>query len=82
MSLLSSVIAGLLIAASLGVAAAAPQVPSSVMPGRERDRFTESPVERFMRPGPVEPPRVLGPAEAGCTKSRHAKPRSSKRKGC
>jgi hypothetical protein len=52
------------------------------MPGRERDRFTESPVERFMRPGPVEPPRVLNPADAGCTKSRHAKPRSSKRKGC
>jgi hypothetical protein len=79
MRLLSSVIAGLLIA-SLAVAAA--QVPSSVAPGRERERFTESPVERFMRPGPVEPPRVLEPAAGGCTKSRHVKPRPAKRKGC
>ena len=82
MRLLWSVIAGLLIAASLGVAVAAPQVSSSVTPGRERERFTESPVERFMRPSPVEPPRVLDPAQAGCTKSRHAKLRSSRRKGC
>jgi len=80
MRLLSSVIAGLLIAASFGVAAA--QVPSSVTPGRERDRFTESPVERFMRPGPFEPPRVIEPGAGGCTKSRHVKPRSGKQKGC
>jgi len=79
MRLLSSVI-GLLIAASLAVAAA--QVPSSVAPGRERERFTESPVERFMRPGPVEPPRVLEPAAGGCTKSHHVKPRPARRKGC
>jgi hypothetical protein len=81
MRLLSSVIAGLLISATLGLAAAA-QVPASVMPGRERDRFTESPVERFMRPGPFEPPRVIEPAAGGCTKSRHVKPRSGKQKGC
>jgi len=80
MRLLSSVIAGLLIAASLAVAAA--QVPSSVAPGRERERFTESPVERFMRPGLVEPPRVLELPAGGCTKSRHVKPRPAKRKGC
>jgi hypothetical protein len=79
MRLLSSVI-GLLIAASLAVAAA--QVPSSVAPGRERERFTESPVERFMRPGLVEPPRVLELPAGGCTKSRHVKPRPAKRKGC
>jgi hypothetical protein len=80
MRLPSSVIAGLLIAASLAVAAA--QVPSSVMPGRERERFTESPVERFMRPAPIEPPRVVEPAPGGCTKSRHLKPHTAKRKGC
>lgn len=80
MRLLSSLVAGLLIAATLGLAAAA-QVPASVMPGRERDRFTESPVERFMRPGPFETPRVIQPA-GGCTKSRHVKPRSGKQKGC
>jgi len=78
-------IAGLVLAAGLCAAAAAPLVPSSELPGRERDRFTDSPVERFMRPGPFEPPQVIAPAgepqcEAG--KPRHAKSRPAKRKGC
>jgi hypothetical protein len=31
------------------------------MAGRERERFIESPAERFMRPGPyVEPPVIEG----------------------
>ena len=55
-------IAGLLLAAGLSVAAAAPPLPSSVLPGRERERFTDSPVERFMRPGPYGSPPVVQPA--------------------
>jgi hypothetical protein len=77
-------IAGLLLAAGMSVAVAAPLVPSSVLPGRERDRFTDSPVERFMRPGPFEPPQVVGPAaepRCGVGKPRPAKSRSA-RKGC
>jgi hypothetical protein len=85
MSPLRHVIAGLLRGAGPGAAAAAPLVPSSELPGRERDRFTTSPVERFMRPGPFEPPQVIEPAaepHCGVAKPRHAKSRSARRKGC
>jgi hypothetical protein len=77
--------AGLLLAAGLCVAAAAPLVPSSELPGRERDRFTDSPVERFMRPGPYEPPQVIKPAagpQCGVGKPRYSKSQSARRKGC
>jgi len=78
-------IIGLLLAAGISVAAAAPLVPSSVLPGRERDRFTDSPVERFMRPGPYQTPPVIGPtAEPQCDvrKPRHSKPRPASRRSC
>ena len=78
-------IVGLLLAAGISVAAAAPPIPSSVLPGRERDRFTESPVERFMRPGPYGTPQVIEPtAKPQCDvhKPRNSKPGTAKRKGC
>jgi hypothetical protein len=78
-------IVGLLLAAGISVAAAAPLVPSSEMPGRERDRFTDQPVERFMRPGPFLTPPVIGPAtgpQCDVHKPRHSKPRSANRKSC
>jgi len=78
-------IVGLLLAAGISVAAAAPPVPSSALPGRERDRFTESPVERFMRPGPYETPQVIERTtnpQCDVHKPRHAKPRTAKRKSC
>jgi hypothetical protein len=72
-------IASLLLAASVGAAAAAgPQPSSSSLPGRERDRFTDSPVERFMQPGPYRPPPVVEVSpNGGCTprKARRGKPR-------
>ncbi len=76
-------IAGLL-AAGIVVATAAPLVPSSEMPGRERDRFTESPVERFMGPGPYVSAPVIVPLERGCGSfsKRHSKQRSTRRKNC
>jgi hypothetical protein len=83
-SLLRAIV-GLLLAAGISVAVAAPAIPSSELPGRERDRFTDSPVERFMRPGPYQPPQVIGPtAEPQCDvrKPRHSKPRSARRNGC
>jgi hypothetical protein len=85
MHLLRYAIAGLLLAAGFCGAAAAPLVPSSELPGRERDRFTDSPVERFMRPGPFEPPQVIKPAaepHCGVGKPRHSKSQSAGRKGC
>jgi hypothetical protein len=78
-------IAGLLLAASLSVAAAAPPLPSSVLPGHERERFTDSPVERFMRSGPYGSPPVIAPTpEPRCDahQLRHPKARSTKRKSC
>ena len=78
-------IVGLLLAAGISVAAAAPLIPSSELPGRERDRFTDSPVERFMRPGPYGSPPVITPStEPACNarKPRQAKSRSAKRKNC
>jgi hypothetical protein len=77
-------ISGLVLAASMSVAAAAPQIPSSELPGRERDRFTESPVEKFMRPGSQQPPPVIEiPGRPGC--SAHpgsAKTRAARRRNC
>jgi hypothetical protein len=78
-------IAGLLLTMGISVAAAAQPVPSSVLPGRERDRFTDSPVERFMRPGPYQSPRVIEPTTeppCGAHMSRHSKSRSTTRKNC
>ena len=75
-------IVGLLLAAGVSPAAAAPPIPSSELPGRERDRFTESPVERFMQPGPYQAPPVVVPAakaRCGDHKPHRSQPR---RKGC
>jgi hypothetical protein len=42
--------------AGVVAATAAPLVPSGDLPGRERYRFTPSPLDRFMQPSPrVEP---------------------------
>jgi hypothetical protein len=78
-------IAGLLLAASICAAAAAPPLPSSELPGRERDRFTDSPVERFMRPGPYQTPQLFEPfPEPRCDvhKPRGSKSHAARRKGC
>jgi hypothetical protein len=44
---------------SLSLAGAQPTIPPNEMAGRERERFLESPVERFMRPGPYVAPEVV-----------------------
>ena len=52
-------IARLVVLAALAggsAAVAAPNVPPSAEPGRERERFTPSPLDRFMQPSvPAEP---------------------------
>ena len=58
-------------------AAAQSRIPASEMPGRERERFNESPVERFMRPGAaVAPPLVE--AAPRVRKQRAKRPRRHK----
>jgi hypothetical protein len=43
-------LAGIFLLAGIAAAAAAPQVPSSEFPGRARERFTASPLDRFFDP--------------------------------
>ena len=84
MKALPQAIAALLLVLDISAAPAAPQIPSSVMPGRERDRFTDSPVERFMQPGPYQPSPVITPwTEPTCPqhKLRHSKSQAG-RKSC
>jgi hypothetical protein len=59
---------------------AAPVVPSSALPGRERERFMELPVERFMQPGPYTSPQLFEPSakpgcQAGPASKRHRLPK-------
>ena len=76
-------IAGLVVAVDISVAAAAPQIPSSALPGRERDRFMESPVERFMRPDSQQAPPVIEfRGKPGCLYRGSPKSRSTRRKNC
>jgi len=76
-------IAAIFLGLSISVALAAPPIPSSEMPGRERDRFTESPVERFMRGGSYQPPPVITFAPQGCTpRKQHSKPPAKTGKSC
>jgi len=42
----------ILLIAGIAAAEAAPLVPSGDLPGRERYRFTPSPLDRFMQPTP------------------------------
>jgi hypothetical protein len=79
MTRISPSIAGFVLAVTLGAATAAPVIPPGEMPGRERDRFTESPVEKFMRPGHYLPPPLVAPG-CGARPPHHSK--QAKRKPC
>jgi hypothetical protein len=73
--------AALLVFSSPCAAQAAPNIPSSELPGRERERFTPSPVERFMQ----APAGAARPVIRHCGDrkvQREGKPRSKGRKGC
>ena len=51
----------LLLLAGSTLAAAQP-IPNSALPGREREQFGTSPMERYMQPGvPARPPVVTTP---------------------
>jgi hypothetical protein len=65
-------IAGLLLLAGLSAAQAAPNVPAGDRPGRDRQRFLESPVERFMQPTQQTEPLIQWQCDT-------RKPRSKKR---
>jgi hypothetical protein len=75
------ILAVFLVCARLCTAQAAPNIPGSELPGRERERFTPSPVERFMQ----APAADAQPLIRYCDdrKARHkGKARSKGRKSC
>jgi hypothetical protein len=51
-------IAAIVLVAGVSAAEAAPNVPPSEQPGRERERFTPSPLDRFMQPQPLPEPLI------------------------
>jgi hypothetical protein len=61
-------------------AAAAPNIPSSELPGRARQPFQESPIDRFTRPNTQQQPLYRWDCEPQLSK--HAKPRDKSRKRC
>jgi len=68
-------LAAILFALGLSAAAAAPLVPSSDLPGRERYRFTPSPLDPFMQPSRPVQPLWRWDCDG------HSKPRRSRRSG-
>jgi hypothetical protein len=70
----------MMLLASISAADAAPLVPPSDLPGRERYRFTPSPLDRFMQPTP----RVKPLLRWDCDQRRawHSTRRSGRHRGC
>jgi hypothetical protein len=68
----------------VAVAQAAPNIPSSDLPGRQRQRFQDTPLDRYT--DPLVQPRSVEPLwRWQCQQpstSRRAKSRSKRRKGC
>ena len=78
-------IVAMLLLAGMSVAAAAPNIPPSELPGRERERFRESPLDRFTQPSPSGAPLFGMPNSSRDCRSRPAsrsKPRSARNKRC
>jgi hypothetical protein len=73
-------IAVVLQVAGISAAEAAPLVPSGDLPGRERYRFTPSPLDRFMQPNP--PTRPLLRWDCGSRGAWRVKPRSRRTRDC
>jgi hypothetical protein len=73
-------IAAILLIAGMSAADAAPAVPPSDMPGRERERFTPSPLDRFMQPS--QPSEPLLRWECDERRWSRSKQRSRRNKSC
>jgi len=74
--------AGLLLLAGVAVADAAPAIPPSELPGRERERFTPSPIDRFT--DPLASPRSGERLWRWCDEEppRRSKKKSKRSQGC
>jgi hypothetical protein len=74
--------AGIHLLAGLIAAAAAPNIPPSEMPGRERGRFQEQPLDRFMQPGAPQKAQPLWQWQCDEPKGRRKKNAGKRRKDC
>jgi hypothetical protein len=72
-----------ILAFGASVAAAAPRIPSSELPGRERDRFVDPPGARLLQPreSTVALPSAVEPRGSNCPSSGKGK-RTRKGKRC
>jgi hypothetical protein len=68
-----------LLSAIAAVAVAAPNIPSSELPGRERQRFQESPVDRFTEPSQKATPLWQWDCDRAKSKGRKHRRGDSKR---
>jgi amino acid transporter len=79
MSTLVRTAIAMLLAAITAGADAAPNIPSSELPGRERQRFQDSPIDRFTQPGQKAQPLWQWECDPAKTKSRKHSRTNSKR---
>ena len=72
-------LAGILLVAGIAAAEAGSAIPSSELPGRERQRFLESPIDRFNQPPKGTVPLWSWDCEPGKAKGNKKR---AKKKGC
>jgi hypothetical protein len=73
----------ILLGVDSSLAAAAPKIPSSALPGRERERFVDPPIARFFQPNAGSAPLLTVQPDCRPRAVRTSKQRRSKRqKGC
>ena len=78
-------VAAMMLLAGISIATAAPSIPPSELPGRERERFRESPLDRFTQPNPPAAPLYEQPnARRDCQSrpARRSKQRVARGKRC
>jgi hypothetical protein len=83
MKIRSSLFAALLLLAAIpAVACAAPAISGSELPGRDRLRFQESPVERFMQPTREAEPLIRWQCDPDKPRAKKKKQQRGKRTAC
>ena len=75
-------IAAVFLLSGIGVAEAAPNIPPSELPGRERQRFMETPVERFVNTPSQAAPLIRWKCRDRASPRRTTKLRSKRNKNC
>jgi hypothetical protein len=75
-------VAGILLLVALTAAVAAQNIPPSEMPGRERGRFQEQPLDRFMQPGASQKAQPLWQWQCGEPKGKRKKKVGKQRRDC